>query len=254
MWKRRSICSGRWIAYQDAWERKHIEKWKQSHQSGHQLTGGEVKKKESNKLFIVVRNRYKLHIYIRFVSSMIAGIAERGDIPLLVSGIRLLNMTTIEATTKKRFATSRTFPILVTGKSESGKMFPKLEPWVKVLRLGRDFRRTYDIFDFHKIFKNRVYTMLTSFISQRGTLTSIPRNGWQMNAKMPNPRRYGASIAARWWVSVTQREPIRCQRRIHRFADYKICKVELCNDCHHRHQPSWHERQQGCFCLWQYSQ
>ena len=39
--------------------------------------------------------------------------------------------------------------------------------------------------------------MLTSFINQRGTLTSYSRYGWQMNAKMPNPRRYGASIATR---------------------------------------------------------
>lgn len=40
--------------------------------------------------------------------------------------------------------------------------------------------------------------MLTSFINQRGTLTSYPVKGWQMNAKMPNPCRYGASIATRW--------------------------------------------------------
>ena len=28
----------------------------------------------------------------------------------------------------------------------------------------------------------------------------ISRKGWQMNAKMPNPRRYACTIAARWWV------------------------------------------------------
>ncbi|MBP3198032.1 MAG: hypothetical protein J6N21_13635 [Butyrivibrio sp.] len=59
---------------------------------------------------------------------MIAGIAEWGDIPLLVSGICFLDMTTIEITAQYRLAACGAYPTFVAGYYLSCKMFPKLEP------------------------------------------------------------------------------------------------------------------------------